>query len=331
MSKIHETENNSNEAPPIEPNNNYNKYFLICPVCSWPLEIISIDKENNELEFRCIKYNHINTKISLTKYFLITASNKMSIKFYQSEFQDKCKYHKNKYNECFCVSCNQHLCDECSNGGNHWSHIKIIKNEFTPDKRGLNAINDIIKNNKKKLKYLNEAKEKKVKELNKKLEKTESEIKKRLNNKINLNKEKNIENLENNKKEFIAKITEIKKKYEEEIKEAKYNYIKINNEINNELIFKNKQLEIKYNLIIKRKKILCENMINQLQHNIEIEKIESLIKLDESVYNTYKLYNNNYINSINVNNLLFNYFKNKSYNELMKKKFGKDYNDLKKI
>ena len=289
MSIIHEAENNSNEAPPIEPNNNYNKYFLICPVCSWPLEIISIDKENNELEFRCMKYNHINTKISLTKYFLITASNKMSIKFYQSEFQDKCKYHKNKDYECFCVSCNQHLCDECSNGGNHWSHIKIIKNEFTPDKRGLNAINDIIKNNKKKLKYLNEAKEKKVKELNKKLEKTESEIKQRLNNKINLNKEKNIENLENNKKEFIAKITEIKKKYEEEIKVAKYNYIKKNNEINNELIFKNKQLEIKYNLIIKRKKILCENMINQLQHNIEIEieKKESLIKLDESVYNTY--------------------------------------------
>ena len=50
------------------------------------------------------------------------------------------------------------------------------------------------------------------------------------------------------------------------------------------------------NLIIKRKKILCENMINQLQHNIEIEKIESLIKLDESVYNTYNLYNNNFIN-----------------------------------
>ena len=37
-------------------------------------------------------------------------------------------------------------------------------------------------------------------------------------------------------------------------------------------------------------------MINQLQHNIEIEKIESLIKLDESVYNTYNLYNNNFIN-----------------------------------
>ena len=163
MSIIHEAENNSNEAPPIEPNNNSYKDFLICPVCSWPLEIISIDKENNELEFRCMKYNHINTKIALTKYFLITASNKMSIKFYQSECQDKCKFHKNKYNECFCVNCNQHLCDECSNGGNHLGHIKIIKNEFTPDKRGLNAINDIIKNNKKKLNKLNKEKEKKLK------------------------------------------------------------------------------------------------------------------------------------------------------------------------
>ena len=55
-----EDENNCNDAPPTEQNDNLklqqklNNAFLICPACSWPIEIISIKEDNNKLEFRCI-------------------------------------------------------------------------------------------------------------------------------------------------------------------------------------------------------------------------------------------------------------------------------------
>ena len=259
-----EVENNCNDASPTEQNNNlklqqkFNNVFLVCPECSWPIEIISLKKDNKILEFRCIKHNHKIKEISLINYFLITEKNKRNKKAYITEFKGECNVHKNNYYSCYCFDCNQHLCDECFKGGNHMGHRKNIDKEYIPDEKELNTINDIIKNNKNKLKDLIEEKEKKSKELNEKLKKVKEEIKNLLNDKINLNKEKNKERLENNIKEYIVEIREIKKKYEEEIKEAKIKYIKKNNKIINDLKAKNKKIEIKYNSRIKNLEILFE-------------------------------------------------------------------------
>ena len=148
-----EVENNCNDASPTEQNDNLklqqklNNAFLICPECSWPIEIISIKEDNNKLEFRCIKHNHKIKEISLINYFLITENTKRNKEAYLTEFQEECNVHKNNYYSSYCFDCNQHLCDECSKSGNHIGHRKTIKIEYEPDEKELNAINDIIRNN----------------------------------------------------------------------------------------------------------------------------------------------------------------------------------------
>ena len=106
-------ENNSSVAPTIEENNNpicpqrLNEEFLICPECSAALEIISIDEENNMLEFRCTKNNHRNNKISILRYFFIIKRNKKPSN--SSHFKDKCQFHKSNYYSYFCFDCNRNI------------------------------------------------------------------------------------------------------------------------------------------------------------------------------------------------------------------------------
>jgi len=62
--KINKKENDSNDAPPATPgfnniNNINNEYLTICPECSSSIEILSINEQNNVIEFRCIKNNKI--------------------------------------------------------------------------------------------------------------------------------------------------------------------------------------------------------------------------------------------------------------------------------
>ena len=57
--KINKKEYDSNDAPPATPgfDNIINEYFTICPDCSSSIEILSINEQNNVIEFRCIKNN----------------------------------------------------------------------------------------------------------------------------------------------------------------------------------------------------------------------------------------------------------------------------------
>ena len=126
---------------------------------------------------------------------------------------------------------------------------------------------------------------------------------------------------------FKQEIEEIKKKYEEEIKIKINKYKNNNNNINN-----------KYRKINEKNNIIFKSKINELykKYNEEIEnlgldkKIENLnniIKFNEIIYHTYMLYNQNYFNCININNLLNNYYKSETIRNNVIKKVLKDNYD----
>ena len=139
---------------------------------------------------------------------------------------------------------------------------------------------------------------------------------------------KNKIELEQNKRRYLSEIIEIKKKYEEEIKKTKKKYYDYNNNINNKYKLKNEKGKIKYNLKIEKLNFLYENKINEIKYETRTEEIDNIIKINENILNIYNLYNNNYFNAININNILFNYIKNKSNNEIMQKILGNDYDKV---
>ena len=61
--KINKKEYDSSGAPPPTPEfqeqetNEINEYFIICHQCSSSIEILSINEDNNSIEFRCTKEN----------------------------------------------------------------------------------------------------------------------------------------------------------------------------------------------------------------------------------------------------------------------------------
>ena len=111
----------------------------------------------------------------------------------------------------------------------------------------------------------------------------------------------------NNKNELIL----IENNYEKNIKEITYKYEIINNK--NKTIYEN---EIT-NLNDKYKKI-----IQKYGYNEKIENFNYLKRLNEIIYNTYNVYNNNYYHSININMILINAFNNKTYiNDDLKKEY----------
>ena len=83
--------NDSNEAPlpketiELKENND----LIICPECSSIIEIISINEENNIIEYRCIKENK-NYIISIKEYLeKIKLNKEKNIE----ELKDRCKKH----------------------------------------------------------------------------------------------------------------------------------------------------------------------------------------------------------------------------------------------
>ena len=105
----------------------------------------------------------------------------------------------------------------------------------------------------------------------------------------------------------------------------------MNNDINNKYKLKNEKELIKYNLKIKELNILYKNKIDAFKFEAKIEKANSIITLNEKVFNAYKSYNYNYYNAVNINNILLSYTKNKMSNEKMQKILGSDYNQIIKM
>ena len=311
--------------PPMTPELNDELYYN-CSECSSLIEIISIDEENNFIEFNCLnKEKNHNKKIrmSLKEYL------KNMKKYNKKEINnDECEIHKSKYVS-FCFKCNCHLCKECLKTRTHLNHNKNNIIEIKPMNEELNIIKEVINYYEIKIENLSKEKQIKINELNKLLNKNKNmEKEKNKNNQINneIRKEKELK-LNNDK--YIEDINEIIKRYKNEMNSRKNKYIKDNNNILN-----------KYKLIIEKENISYKNKMNQLQikfnediqnlkYNKQIENMSNIKKLNEIVLNTYNIYNNNYFNAININSILQSHMKNDSIkNEIMKNILKNKYDKI---
>ena len=72
--------------------------------------------------------------------------------------------------------------------------------------------------------------------------------------------------------------------------------------------------------------------IERLGYDKKIENLNSIVKFNEIVYNTYNAYKQNYYNCINLNNLLINYYKNENIkNNVIKRILKDDYDKVSKL
>ena len=193
---------------------NYN-----CSDCPSLIEILAIKEKECSIEFQCIKNSH-KKKMSINDYI------KEMKNFNDNKINnDMCVIHNKKF-ECYCLDCNLHLCKECLQLRNHINHIKNILIEIQPNKKELNAIENIIEYLKLKIENLEKEKINKTKELNKEFKEYKINLKKSNELKIKNNKNKMEHKLKNNKDNYINDIMHITNKYINEIKKRKYQFKK---------------------------------------------------------------------------------------------------------
>ena len=214
----------------IEPENNqiieiqYN-----CTECESHIEIISINENENTIEFQCIKNNH-KKKIKIKDYL-----SKIKHHNNKNANDDKCSEHNNLIYQAYCLECKKHLCNECLKLRNHINHTK-----------NNNEIKKIEKDNLKKSEKIRE-------ELNK--------YKNKLNNIKETEKKKCYNNmmieLKINKDKYLQELKALKNKYAQEIKTMKNKYEINNNKIRN-----------KYKLNNEYKNILYTTKIQNLAKNL---------------------------------------------------------------
>ena len=322
--------NDSNEAPlpketiELEENND----LIICPKCSSIIEIISINEENNIIEYRCIKEN--KNYIKPIKEYLETIKAKKEKNI--EELKDKCKIHKNKNYICYCFDCNNHLCNECLKTRNHINHRKSNIVEINPIEEEIEIIKEVIKYYKRELENKKLEKGNKTKEIDKLLNKDKRKENIKLEKEERMNKEKEKDELKKNNDNYIKDIEEIRKRYEEEIKKRKNKYEEDKNNIINKYKLINEKDKMKYKIKIEKINIKYMNEIKKYEFEKKIENIDNILKINEIIFNNYNNYNNNYYNSVNINSLLNYYIKNGYINEeIIKKKYKDKYNKLLEI
>ena len=216
----------------IEPEVN-NEIHYNCSECSSLIEIISINEENNTIEFNCLNKNNNHPK-----------KNIIPIKEYLEKMK---KYNNNKLNKdiceihninyiCYCFDCNCHLCKECLKTRNHLNHSKNNIIEIEPMKEELIIIDELIKDYETKIDDITREKLIKIKEMKNTFnneQKKEEEL-----NKENLSKNENKkqEELKLNKEKYEQDINEIIKRKNEEINLRKAKYLNDIIDINNKYL-----------------------------------------------------------------------------------------------
>ena len=305
----------------LEQNKQLNELYYNCTECSSSIEILSINEKEGNIEFKCSNNNHIK-KISIKDYI-----NKMKDYNDKKINNDICIYHNhNQKYECYCLTCEKHLCKECLKSRNHISHNKSNIIEIQPNKKELDMIKNIIEYYEKKIDYLKKEKKYKNQLLNDKLKESKRKIEEKLKIKIEENNKYLCNELKLYTDEYKKEQKDIRTKYINEMKLAKYKYEKNINKIKNN-----------YKIINDYNNIIHKNMIETLdkkykdiieKHNLKIDNLNNFKILNEIIYNTYNMYNNNYYNAININNILIN-----SYNNInkIKKDYNENYNNLIKI
>ena len=296
------------EGETIEGPMNLNEIYYNCSECSSPIEILSINKKANIIEFKCITNNH-RKQLSIKEYI-----NKMK-KFNNKNINnDICtdNNHNSKY-KFFCLDCNKHLCKKCLKTRNHISHNKKILIEMQPSQNELNIIDNIIKTYEDKLSILEREKFDKIQEMKNKLKESESKLNEKIELKIKENQTKMEKELKMKNDEFSLCKQNIKNKYENEINIIENNHKKNVSEITNKYKNINDNYKTVYENEISNLNDKYKKKIKRYNYDEIIENIHFFKRLNEIFYNTYKVYNNNYFNSININNTLINVFDNKIY------------------
>ena len=329
--KINKKEYDSSGAPPPTPEfqeqetNEINEYFIICHKCSSSIEILSINENNNIIEFRCTKENK-NYTISIKEYL-------EKVKEYKekniNDLKDKCEKHKNNNYVSYCYECNCHLCDECLKTRIHINHKKSNIIEIKPVEEEIDVIQKVIKDYKKRLEKVKNEKENKTKEIDVELEKEKNNEKNKLKDIKKSNEKNKNEELEICKTKYIEAIEKIKKKYENEIKLRRNEYENEKKNINNKYKLINEEEIIKYNNKLEKLKNKYNNMKNKYNFDNMIENYDNMLKINEAIFNIYNTYNNNYYNGININNLLLYYSKNDYINDnIMRNILENNYDEI---
>ena len=293
--------------PPMTPELNEELYYN-CSECSSLIEIISIDEENNTIEFKCLNkdnnHKNNNIKIPLKEYLeRMKKYNKKKIN------NDECEIHKSKYIS-YCFNCNSHLCRECLKTRIHLNHNKNNIIEIKPMNEELHIIKEVIIDYEIRIEELSKEKENKIKELNNILNQNKNKEKeKNKANIINIEKRKEKE-LQLNNDKYAEDINEIIKRYKREINLRKTKYIKDNNNIINKYKTINEEENIIHKFRLNELEKKFNEEIKNLKYNKQIENMSNIKRLNEIVLNTYNIYNDNYFNSININSILQSYMKN---------------------
>ena len=245
------------------------------------------------------------------------------------EYFVQCKTHNNKNYISYCLDCNIHLCKDCLRSRIHFNHSKNDIIEIQPFEEELRIVDQVIKYYKKKLNDLKEEKINKTEELKnilKKNEKKENDLIKKLE-KINSNNKKN--DIELNNQKFKLDIKKIIREFENKIKLRKDKYIEDKKAIYNKYKLQMQKEEIHNKVKIEKLNKKYIDDLRSFQFEEKIENMENLIKINEIIFNFYNSYNDNYYNSININNLLLNYCDNEYIaNRIIKKQCNTNYKEI---
>ena len=135
-----------------------------------------------------------------------------------------------------------------------------------------------------------------------KLKESENKLKEKNDLKIKENKIKMDEELKLKNGEYLSNKQNKKDNYDIEINEIRNKYKAID-DINKNIYEKElSKLNDKYKRKIKR-----------YNYDESIENLDNIKRLNEIIYNAYKIHNNNYYNSLNINNILISILNNKTY------------------
>ena len=325
LSKI--INNNSNDVSSTSESLEENKNTMYnCTECSSLIELLSINEDKNIIEFKCInKECGVKKTMPINKYF-----EKMKKHNQKYVNEDTCRKHSSNKYLSYCFNCNCHLCEECLETREHVGHNKNNIIEIKPRKEELKIIDEVIKDYKIKIENLNNEKKNKIKELKNSLNSEKINEDENLKNKIELNENVKSNEIKLNQDKYNSDIIEIKKKYENEIKERENKYKEDENLIYNKYkIMEEKEYNI-HKLKLEELEKKYDDIINNLTYDKEIEKMENTKMINEVIYNAYNSYNNNYYNSLNINNIILSYFANEHKNEIMKKILNNNYEEFTK-
>ena len=186
------------------------KISYYCSECQSVIEIVKLDEEI--IEFKC--NNNHNIKISIKEYLdkIKESNNKMPLNEDVYLNNSICDKHKEKYLS-YCFECNMHLCEKCLITGDHSYHYKINIIEIKPNDEILLRIQNLIKNNKKKIKNLNKNKKVVESKINDILKENINKIKDMKNKNKKKNKNNKKEELKENNDKYILEIEELKREY----------------------------------------------------------------------------------------------------------------------